>query len=140
MEVYQKIYEAYHPHVFRDDGWLEWRPSLRRRSSQRLFHLGLNQRPLSVIPVPDLPIHAHLAWREIQYGLPIPKRVKRQLGTSVKDVTVYLHALDPEHPEDVEVIWVYHRAPSGGTPCIADYVWLTVSIRQPQGRQPRCGE
>ena len=65
----------------------------------------------------------------IQYGLPIPKRVKRQLGVPVKDVTVYLHALDPEHPEDVEHL-IDER--------IADYVWLTAL--GPQGRQPRCGE
>ena len=65
----------------------------------------------------------------IQYGLPIPKRVKRQLGVPVQHVTVYLHALDPEHPEDVAQLIEEQ---------IADFVWLTAL--GPHGRQPRCGE
>ena len=65
----------------------------------------------------------------IQYGLPIPKRVQRQLGVPVKQVTVYLHALDPEHPEDVEHL-INEK--------IADFIWLTKL--GPNGRQPRCGE
>ena len=80
-------------------------------------------------PINPAPFVSYTGAGHIQYGLPIPKRVQRQSGGFVKDVTVYLHALDPEHPEDVERLL---KEP------IADYVWLTAL--GPQGRQPRCGE
>ena len=109
QEVYQKIYEA---SVFRDEGMAS----------------VITTTVKSDAPEPTTFV-SYTGAGHIQYGLPIPKRVKRQLGTSVKDVTVYLHALDPEHPEDVEHL-IDER--------IADYVWLTAL--GPQGRQPRCGE
>jgi len=108
-EVYQKIYEA---SVFRDEGMASVITTILRRGASG---------PTTFV--------SYTGSGHIQYGLPIPKRVKRQLGTSIKQVTVYLHALDPEHPEDVEQL-VEER--------IADFVWLTTL--GPHGRQPRCGE
>lgn len=108
-EVYQKIYEA---SVFRDEGMAS----------------VITTTVKSEAPEPTTFV-SYTGAGHIQYGLPIPKRVQRQLGVPVKDVTVYLHALDPEHPEDVDRL-LDER--------IADYVWLTAL--GPQGRQPRCGE
>jgi len=108
QEVYQKIYEA---SLFRDEGM----------ASVITATVKLDT------PEPTTFV-SYTGAGHIQYGLPVPKRVKRQLGVPVKDVTVYLHALDPEHPEDVDHL-IDER--------IADYVWLTAL--GPQGRQPRCG-
>ncbi len=108
QEVYQKIYEA---SLFRDEGM----------ASVITATVKLDA------PEPTTFV-SYTGAGHIQYGLPVPKRVKRQLGVPVKDVTVYLHALDPEHPEDVDHL-IDER--------IADYVWLTAL--GPQGRQPRCG-
>lgn len=108
-EVYQKIYEA---SVFRDEGMASVITTTSRVRAATLQTFV-----------------SYTGAGHIQYGLPIPKRVQRQLGTPVKQVTVYLHALDPEHPEDVEQL-LDER--------IADFVWLTAL--GPQGRQPRCGE
>ena len=109
QEVYQKIYEA---SVFRDEGMAS----------------VISTTVKSETPAP-MTFVSYTGAGHIQYGLPVPKRVQRQLGVPVKDVTVYLHALDPEHPEDVDHL-LDER--------IADYVWLTAL--GPQGRQPRCGE
>lgn len=109
QEVYQKIYEA---SVFRDEGMAS----------------VISTTVKSETPAP-MTFVSYTGAGHIQYGLPVPKRVQRQLGVPVKDVTVYLHALDPEHPEDVDHL-IDER--------IADYVWLTAL--GPQGRQPRCGE
>lgn len=109
QEVYQKIYEA---SVFRDEGM-----------ASVIATTVKSETPASTTFV------SYTGAGHIQYGLPVPKRVQRQLGVSAKDVTVYLHSLDPEHPEDVDHL-LDER--------IADYVWLTAL--GPQGRQPRCGE
>ncbi|MYA29028.1 MAG: ChaN family lipoprotein, partial [Nitrospira sp. SB0666_bin_27] len=109
QEVYQKIYEA---SVFRDEGM-----------ASVISTTVKSETPARTTFV------SYTGAGHIQYGLPIPKRVQRQLGVPAKDVTVYLHALDPEHPEDVDHL-LDER--------IADYVWLTAL--GPQGRQPRCGE
>ncbi|MXX10935.1 MAG: ChaN family lipoprotein [Nitrospira sp. SB0667_bin_9] len=109
QEVYEKIYEA---SVFRDEGMAS----------------VISTTVKSEMPARTTFV-SYTGAGHIQYGLPIPKRVQRQLGAPVKDVTVYLHALDPEHPEDVDHL-IDER--------IADYVWLTAL--GPQGRQPRGGE
>ncbi len=109
QEVYQKIYEA---SVFRDEGMAS----------------VITATVKSDGPAPTTFV-SYTGAGHIQYGLPIPKRVQRQLGVPVKDVTVYLHALDPEHPEDIAQLLDKR---------IADYIWLTAL--GPQGRQPRCGE
>lgn len=109
QEVYEKIYEA---SVFRDEGMASVVTTTVRSDA----------------PEPTTFV-SYTGAGHIQYGLPVPKRVERQLGVPVKDVTVYLHALDPDHPEDVDHL-IDER--------IADYVWLTAL--GPQGRQPRCGE
>lgn len=109
QEVYQKIYEA---SVFRDEGMAS----------------VISTTVKSDAPAPATFV-SYTGAGHIQYGLPVPKRVQRQLGAPVEDVTVYLHALDPEHPEDVDHL-IDER--------IADYVWLTAL--GPHRRQPRCGE
>ncbi len=109
QEVYQKIYEA---SVFRDEGMAS----------------VITATVRSETPEPTTFV-SYTGAGHIQYGLPVPKRVNRRLGVPVKTLTVYLHALDPEHPEDVDHL-IDER--------IADYVWLTAL--GPQGRQPRCGE
>ena len=108
-EIYEKIYEA---SVFRDEGMASIITTISK--------LGAS---------PPTTFVSYTGAGHIQYGLPIPKRVQRQLGLPVKQVTVYLHPLDPEHPEDVE-----HLIEGK----IADFVWLTKL--GPHGRQPRCGE
>ncbi len=108
-EVYQKIYEA---SVFRDEGM----------ASVVATMAGDDARAPG-------PFVSYTGAGHMQYGLPVPKRVQRQSGDSLTHVTVYLHALDLEHVEDVERMLKEH---------IADYVWLTAL--GPQGRQPRCGE
>lgn len=109
QEVYQNIYEA---SVFRDEGMAAVIAATARRGSQG---------PTTFV--------SYTGAGHIQYGLPIPKRVNQQFGSPIQSVTVYLHALDPEHPEDVEQLMEEN---------IADYVWLTAL--GPEGRQPRCGE
>ena len=108
-EIYEKIYEA---SVFRDEGMASIITTISKLGSST---------PTTFV--------SYTGSGHIQYGLPIPKRVQRQLGLPVKQVTVYLHPLDPEHPEDVE-----HLIEGK----IADFVWLTKL--GPHGRQPRCGE
>lgn len=108
-EVYQKIYEA---SVFRDEGMASVITSMAKSGTSS---------PTTFV--------SYTGAGHIQYGLPIPKRVQRQFGAPVRQVTVYLHALDPEHPDDVSQL-INEK--------IADFVWLTAL--GPQGRQPRCGE
>ena len=109
QEIYQKIYEA---SVFRDEAMASVIATTSRAEASG-----------------SRTIVSYTGAGHMQYGLPIPKRVQRQVGTSIKDMTVYLHALDPEHPEDV-ISLIDEQ--------IADFVWLTAL--GPQGRQPRCGE
>ncbi len=109
QEAYRHIYAA---SVFRDEGMASVVATL----------IGDETREPG-------PVVSYTGGGHIQYGLPVPKRVQRLSGGSVDHVTVYLHALDPEHAEDVERV-LGER--------IADYVWLTAL--GPRGRQPRCGE
>jgi len=108
-EVYEKIYEA---SVFRDEGMASVITTIVESNASE-----------------TTTVVSYTGAGHVQYGLPVPKRVQRQLSVPVKHATVYLHALDPEHTEDVERL-LDER--------IADYVWLTAL--GPQGRQPRCGE
>lgn len=108
-EVYQKVYEA---SVFRDEGMASV-----ITTASKLDASG----PTTFV--------SYTGAGHIQYGLPIPKRVSRQLGAPVRQITIYLHALDPEFPQDVDHLIEEQ---------IADYVWLTAL--GPNGRQPRCGE
>jgi uncharacterized iron-regulated protein len=108
-DVYEKIYEA---SAFRDEGMASVITTMAKLGSSS---------PTTFV--------SYTGAGHIQYGLPIPKRVQRQYGEPVRDMTVYLLALDPEHPEDVEHL-VEEK--------IADYIWLTKL--GPHGRQPRCGE
>lgn len=52
----------------------------------------------------------------IQYNLPVPKRVARRLGESVKQATIYLLSFDATKAETVRALMQEH---------VADYIWLT---------------
>ena len=108
-DIYEKIYEA---SAFRDEGMASI--------------ITTTSKLRSSIPTTFV---SYTGAGHIQYGLPIPKRVQRQLGVPVKQVTVYLHALDPEYPEDVQHL-IKEK--------IADFIWLTKL--GPHGRRARCGE
>ena len=68
-EIYEKIYEA---SVFRDEGMAS--------IITAISNLGPST-PTTVV--------SYTGAGHIQYGLPIPKRVQRQLGVAVKQVTIY---------------------------------------------------
>ena len=108
-EVYEKIYEA---SVFRDEGMASMISTAIRSDADE-----------------TQPFVSYTGSGHIQYGLPIPKRVERRSGGSVRQLTVYLHAFDRGYPEDVERLIQEN---------IADFIWLTPL--GPQGRTPRCGE
>ncbi|GJL50816.1 MAG: hypothetical protein NPIRA01_20430 [Nitrospirales bacterium] len=74
------------------------------------------------------PLVSYTGGGHIQYKVPVPKRVRRDASLSLKDVSIYLIALDPVREEDVQ------EAIGEG---IADYIWLRAL--GPNGPQPRCG-
>lgn len=105
--VYRRIFEA---SIIRDEGiatvirnFLDKRPSL------------------------QTPLVSYTGGGHIQYGVPVPKRVKRT-HPAIKTVTIYLVAWDPS--KNAEILAELHEG-------IADYVWLTPL--GPNGLQPRCG-
>ena len=74
------------------------------------------------------PIVSYTGAGHIQYEVPVPKRVMRNVSSSIQDVSIYLVALDPSRADEVQ------EAIDGR---IADYIWLREL--GPQGPQPRCG-
>lgn len=76
---------------------------------------------------PDNPLVSYTGGGHIQFGIPVPKRVKRT-HPAIKTVSIYLVAWDPSKQEEVLT-----EMKEG----IADYVWLTPL--GPRGIQPRCG-
>jgi len=78
-------------------------------------------------PTPQTPLVSYTGGGHIQYGVPVPKRVKRT-HPAIKTVTIYLVAWDPSKHE--EILAELHEG-------IADYLWLTPL--GPNGLQPRCG-
>ncbi|MCA9473152.1 MAG: ChaN family lipoprotein [Nitrospirales bacterium] len=74
------------------------------------------------------PLVSYTGGGHIQYEVPVPKRVRRNVSSSIQDVSIYLIALDPSRVDEVQ------EAIDGG---IADYIWLREL--GPRGPQPRCG-
>ena len=75
------------------------------------------------------PLVSYTGGGHIQYRVPVPNRVQKSQDSQLKDITIYLIALDPAQEE--EVLEAIHEG-------IADYVWLTAM--GPGGPKPRCGE
>jgi hypothetical protein len=105
--VYRRIFEA---SIIRDEGMAT------------VIRNFLDKRP-----TPQTPLVSYTGGGHIQYGVPVPKRVKRT-HPAIKTVTIYLVAWDPSKKE--EILAELHEG-------IADYVWLTPL--GPNGLQPRCG-
>jgi uncharacterized iron-regulated protein len=105
--AYERMYEA---SVFRDE-------SMAKTIADRLRGL----------PEGAGPIVSYTGGGHIQYRLPIPNRVVRRYGTPLRQVTLYLAALDPNRSHEVNELL---------QPAIADYIWLTPS--SPQGSSRRC--
>ena len=105
--VYRRIFEA---SIIRDEGMAT------------VIRNFLDHRPS-----PQTPLVSYTGGGHIQYGVPVPKRVKRTHPT-IKTVTIYLVAWDPSKQE--EVLAEMHEG-------IADYIWLTPL--GPHGLQPKCG-
>jgi hypothetical protein len=83
-------------------------------------------RQLHGLPDGGGPIVSYTGAGHIQYRLPIPNRVARRVGDSLRQITVYLAALDPHGHEVDELL--------GSS--IADYIWLTPSSAH--GPSRRC--
>ena len=107
-KVYQRFYEA---SIFRDEG-------MAKVIKQYLKTKGDNSSLVS-----------YTGGGHIQYRVPVPNRVRKGQDSEVKDISIYLIALDPARGE--EVLETIHEG-------IADYVWLTAM--GPGGPKPRCGE
>ena len=107
--AYERFYEA---SIFRDEGMAKViRDYLKRK------------------PAEAGPLVSYTGGGHIQYRVPVPNRVQKGQESQVKDISIYLIALDPSREE--EILDTIHDD-------IADYVWLTAM--GPRGPQPRCGE
>ncbi|WP_447970105.1 ChaN family lipoprotein [Nitrospira sp. M1] len=106
--MYDRYYQA---SIFRDEGMAKIITEYVNRKSQ-------DQGPLV----------SYTGGGHIQYEVPVPKRVRRDASSRLKDVSIYLIALDPVREEEVQ------EAIEEG---IADYIWLRAL--GPNGPQPRCG-
>ncbi len=95
-DAYQRMFEA---SVFRDEG-------MAKTISDYMGKLRPGQGPLV----------SYTGAGHIQYRLPIPNRVLRRQGTSLRQTTVYFTAFDPNRTEEILALV---QEP------IADYVWLT---------------
>lgn len=72
------------------------------------------------------PVVSYTGGGHIQYRLPIPNRVTRRLGDSVKQITIYLASVEQDRTEELQE-WMDRK--------IADYIWLTpVGAHGPPGR------
>lgn len=94
-DTYQRMFEA---SVFRDEGMAKTIAGY-----------------LKQVPASQSPVVSYTGGGHIQYGLPIPNRVRRRQGP-IKQTTVYFAGLDPTRPEEIRAL--IHDA-------IADFVWLT---------------
>jgi uncharacterized iron-regulated protein len=103
--AYQRMYEA---SLFRDEG-------MAKTIADATGHL------------PEAgPIVSYTGAGHIQYRLPIPNRVARR-RPELRQVTVYLVALDPAQVQDLDHLL---------KPAIADYLWLTPPSQH--GPSARC--
>jgi uncharacterized iron-regulated protein len=104
--AYQRMYEA---SVFRDEG-------MAKAIVDQLRHL----------PNAAGPIVSYTGGGHIQYGLPVPNRVTRRYGAPVRQVTIYLAALDPARTDAIQELL---------KSTIADYVWLTPASTHESSRR-----
>lgn len=108
QDTYERVYEA---SVFRDE------------AMAKTIADALRQTPEA-----GGPFVSYTGGGHIQYGVPVPKRVRRRMDETIRDVTVYLHAFVPERRDELREL-LDER--------IADYLWLTPP--GPQGPPKRCG-
>lgn len=108
QEVYERIFEA---SIFRDEGMAS------------VITKYLRQRTAK-----DGPFVSYTGSGHIQFGVPVPKRVKRNWDAPLVDLTIYLMTFDPSRTADIREA-IQER--------IADYLWLTTP--GPRGIQQRCG-
>lgn len=97
---FQMMYEA---SLFRDE-------AMARTIAQELTAIGSEGNGVSG------PMVSYTGGGHIQYRLPIPNRVMRRLGNSVKQVTIYLASVEQDRTEELQE-WMDRQ--------IADYIWLT---------------
>ena len=108
----EKAYDGYYQaSIFRDEGMA------------KVITDYLEQKPQE-----QGPLVSYTGGGHVQYKVPVPKRVRRDASSTLKDVSIYLIALDPARVAEVQ------EAIDEG---IADYVWLTAL--GPRGPQPLCG-
>ncbi len=108
----KKMYEGYYQaSIFRDEGMAKVITGYLTRTRQ-------GQGPLV----------SYTGGGHVQYGVPVPKRVRRDGPSSLQDVSIYLISLDPTREAEVQ------EAIDEG---IADYIWLR--NMGPGGPQPKCG-
>ena len=107
-EAYDRFYEA---SVFRDEGMAKTIVGLMETKAAQ-----------------GGTIVSYTGAGHIQYHLPVPNRVQRRRGGQVKQTTVYMASLVPNHPEYIEEL-LDER--------IADYIWVTPLGKN--GPPPRCG-
>ncbi len=110
-EDYRRMYEA---SMVRDEGMAKTVAAAVQEGRQH----GGGERHVVV---------SYTGGGHIQYGLPVPQRVKRRLDGRVRHMTVYMTSFDPAKPEDIAE---FLREP------IADYLWLTPPSEQ--GPVQRC--
>lgn len=107
--AYERIYEA---SMFRDEGMAKTIVSRLRK-----------------MPEGEGPIVSYTGGGHIQRGLPVPDRVVRRSEGPIRQVTLYMHALERDHPEYIDDLLAKG---------IADYVWLTPV--GDHGPPARCGQ
>src|SRR5213593_1883665 len=95
-EAYQRMYEAA---VFRDEGMAK---TISDYLSRRAPGVG--------------PVVSYTGGGHIQYRLPVPSRVLRQLKGAIRQTTVYLTSYEPKRQDEIRTLL---------DQSIADYVWLT---------------
>ena len=106
---YQRMYEA---SVFRDEGMAKTIAVALRQIRVRQESTAATN-PNGSRPGP---IVSYTGGGHIQYYLPVPHRVLRRISAPVKQVSIYLAALEPGREDEIRE---YLR--NG----IADYVWVT---------------
>ncbi|MCZ6800297.1 MAG: ChaN family lipoprotein [Nitrospirae bacterium] len=107
-KMYTRYYEA---SIFRDEGMA------------KILVDALNKQAGT-----DGPVVSYTGGGHIQYHVPVPSRVLRDQGSSLKSLSVYLNSFDPDRLEEID---------QAIDEQIADYIWLTPF--GPGGPQPRCG-
>ena len=106
-ERYESFYEA---SVFRDEG-------MAKTIATYLKTVGSRR-----------PVVSYTGAGHIQYKLPVPNRVSRRMEGAIKQVTIYMASLEPDHQERIEELLTDH---------VADYVWITPLGEH--GPPRRCG-